>query len=312
MLDGGSDRSGTFGFLVGLIVLVFTGVILSLLVDKRLGFSSDRLTVERETEADAAKLRTLERRLSAMRSKWEKELLPRSGQEDLLRRLSATQEAETRRLAELAPRKASVEAELEAVRAASAEYRASYRRQVRAAAAGERLAELKSLNGRTYREVTIRQVTADGIDFRHADGISRLGPSELDGTWRERFQWDPEEIPQAVAKAEPEAEPKAKPKTPAPPRKERPVPQTTEDELEELRAAVIATQADVDAALAEVGRSRSEAQTNRGRSVPGSLETWSERATRMEGVAKRLKTRNAAARARLAAVSPGDPALRIP
>lgn len=308
MLDGGSDRSGTFGFLVGLIVLVFTGVILSLLVDKRLGFSSDRLTVERETEADAAKLRTLERRLSAMRSKWEKELLPRSGQEDLLRRLSATQEAETRRLAELAPRKASLEADLEAVRAASAEYRAAYRRQVRAAAAGERLVELKSLNGRTYREVTIRQVTADGIDFRHADGISRLGPSELDGTWRERFQWDPEEQAlKPVAEPLPVAKPRPKP-SPA----EKPSPKVTENELEELREAVIATQADVDAALAEVAHARSEELTNRGRSVPGSLETWRDRATRLEGVAKRLKTRNLAARARLAAVSPGDPALRTP
>lgn len=308
MLDGGSDRSGTFGFLVGLIVLVFTGVILSLLVDKRLGFSSDRLTVERETEADAAKLRTLERRLSAMRSKWEKELLPRSGQEDLLRRLSATQEAETRRLAELAPRKASVEAELEAVAAEFAEYRAAYRRQVRAAAAGERLAELKSLNGRTYREVTIRQVTADGIDFRHADGISRLGPSELDGTWRERFQWDPEE--QAL-KPVAEPLPVAKPR-PTPSTAKKPSPKITENELEELREAVIATQADVDAALAEVAHARSEELTNRGRSVPGSLETWRDRATRLEGVAKRLKTRNLAARARLAAVSPGDPALRTP
>jgi hypothetical protein len=174
------------------------------------------------------------------------------------------------------------------------------------------VAELRSLNGRTYREVAIRQVTAEGIEFRHADGISRLSPADLEAAWRERFQWDPEEIPKAVAKAESKAEPKAEPKKPASPRKERPAPQTTEDELEELRAAVIATQADVDAALAEVGRSRSEALTNRGRSVPGSLETWSERATRMEGVAKQLKTRNAAARARLAAVSPGDPALRMP
>ena len=308
MLDGGSDRSGTFGFLAGMIVLVFTGVVLSLLVDKRLGFSSDRLTVERETEADAAKLRTLERRLSAMRSKWEKELLPRSGQEDLLRRWSAALEAETRRLAELAPRRESVEAELAALRAESADYRAAYRRQVRSAAAGERLDELKSLNGRTYRDVMIRQITADGIEFRHADGISRLGPLELDGTWRERFQWDPEE---EIPKPEVKPVPVAKPRTTSSPTG-KPAPRITESELEELREAVITTQADVDATLAEVAQARAEELTNRGRSVPGSLETWRDRAARLEGVAKRLKARNLAARARLSAVSPGDPALRTP
>jgi hypothetical protein len=312
MLEESSDQSGTFGFLAGLIVLVFTGVILSLVVDKRLGFSSGRASMEREVEADVEKLRTLERRLAAMRNEWETELSPRAGQEERMRRMLAENEAGARRLEELGSQRAACEAGLASVRAESAEYRAAYRRQVRAEAAGERMAELRSLNGRTYREVAIRQVTAEGIEFRHADGISRLSPGDLEAAWRERFQWDPEEIPKAVAKAEPETEPKAKPKKPAPPRKERPVPQTTEDELEELRAAVIATQADVDAALAEVAHARAEELTNRGRSVPGSLETWRDRATRLEGVAKRLKTRNLAARARLAAVSPGDPALRTP
>lgn len=306
MLEESSDGSGTFGFLVGLIVLVFTGVILSLVVEKRLGFSSGRASMAREVEADVDKLGVLERRLAAMRNEWETDLAPRAGQEERMRRMLAESEAGARRLEELESQRVACEAGLAALRAESAEYRAAYRRQVRAAAAGERVAELRSLNGRTYREVAIRQVTAEGIEFRHADGISRLSPADLDAAWRERFQWDPEEIPKAVAQTEPEVDVKR----PASPRPERRVPQDTADELEELRAAVIATQADVDAALAEVGRSRSEALTNRGRSVPGSLETWSERAIRMEGVAKRLKTRNEAARARLAAVSPGDPVLR--
>jgi hypothetical protein len=45
---------------------------------------------------------------------------------------------------------------------------------------------------------------------------------------------------------------------------------------------------------------------NRGRSVPGSLETWSERAVRMETASVRLRSQYMAARGKLAALAPSD------
>lgn len=69
------------------------------------------------------------------------------------------------------------------------EYRERYRTKIRNEAVNEQWAEIKTIKGKSYFNVTIRKVTADGIEFTHSTGISRLPCSSLDNTWHTRFQW---------------------------------------------------------------------------------------------------------------------------
>jgi hypothetical protein len=62
----------------------------------------------------------------------------------------------------------------------------------------------------------------------------------------------------------------------------------------------------------ELARARAGSQANRGRSVPGSLETWPEKVKRMESLSAKFREQYLAARAKLAAAVPDDPLLRTP
>jgi hypothetical protein len=54
MIGDSNEQSGTVGFLVGIIVLVFVGIAFSLLVDKRFRFSSGKATLAQTVEDQRA------------------------------------------------------------------------------------------------------------------------------------------------------------------------------------------------------------------------------------------------------------------
>lgn len=69
----------------------------------------------------------------------------------------------------------------------------THRDRVRESAKGEKLASLRTKNGETYSQVTIRSVNAVGVDIRHQHGSKRIPFEELSADFQERFQYDPEE-----------------------------------------------------------------------------------------------------------------------
>lgn len=86
------------------------------------------------------------------------------------------------------------------------DYRAGYRAQVREDAVGEKFPELKTVSGTVYEEVEIREVTEVGISIRHKDGSGRITYEELTEEWQLRFQFDPKEKAEALAREQAERE----------------------------------------------------------------------------------------------------------
>ncbi|RYD37671.1 MAG: hypothetical protein EOP87_03060 [Verrucomicrobiaceae bacterium] len=86
------------------------------------------------------------------------------------------------------------------------DYRAGYRTQVREDAVGEKFPELKTVSGTVYAEVEIREVTEVGISIRHKDGSGRITYEELTEEWQQRFQFDPKEKAEALAREQAERE----------------------------------------------------------------------------------------------------------
>lgn len=315
MIGDSNEQSGTVGFLVGIIILVFAGIFFSLLADKRFKFSSGKASLEESVNDGRRHVAKLEGQLEASKELWKKKVQPLEKQPEVLRAAADEARESGSRLVSLRQRLKAAEAELLAVEEGFRAYRDQYRKQVRLAAVGEELPELQSLSGRTYSQVTVTRVSVDGLDFKHSHGIGRLGPDELDESWRERFQWHPEEQPKAappvakapaVVNAQPAGKPRGEKGSPAPDPKEE-----AAKKLAGLRRDVTEALRFLQKAEGELGRARAEAQNSRARSVPGSLETWEDKVKRMESLAEKFRGQYNAARAKLAAVAPDD-SLLIP
>lgn len=315
MIGDSNEQSGTVGFLVGIIVLVFAGIVFSLLADKRFKFSSGKASLEENVNDGKRQVAKLEARLEASKELWKKRVQPLEKQPDELKAAADRARETGSRLVSLRQRLKAVEAELLAADDAFRGYRDQYRKQVRLAAIGEELPELQARGGRTYSKVTVTRVTADGVDFKHSQGISRLRPEDLDESWLERFQWHPEEQPKAapavpapqVVAVEPAGKPSEETLSPEEGAKE-----AAEKKLAGLRRDVGEALRFLQKAEGELARARAEAQTNRARSVPGSLETWADKVKRMESLAEKFRAQYVAARGKLATAAPDDPLLRTP
>jgi hypothetical protein len=91
--------------------------------------------------------------------------------------------------------KAAIALKLQALAA----YKDEYRAYARGKAKGEAIAKLETLTGAVYNEVSIREVTAIGIQIRHADGQKRIPFEELPEAMKDHFQFDPKQKAEAVA-----------------------------------------------------------------------------------------------------------------
>lgn len=79
------------------------------------------------------------------------------------------------------------------------DYKDQYRAYVRGKAKGETLDTLETGSGVIYKNVSIREVTAVGIQIRHDDGHKRIAFEELPEAMRDHFQFDPSQKAAAVA-----------------------------------------------------------------------------------------------------------------
>ncbi len=317
---GSDENSGIVGLLVGVMMLVFAGIFFSLLVDKRFSFSSGRISLETEIADQANQIESLEDHVEKVRELWRKSQAPLAGQDEQVKSLEREVALQTSTLAELEERKESLLTEVRDVEERFAEYRNGYLRQVRAAAIGEELGSLQTRSGKVFANATIREVNAAGMVVHHEQGLARLSPNDLDVSWNERFQWDAEEA-EAQRRREQERmqahlrsiqKVRERPVVEERPRRaSRPAkPAAASREIEALRQEVITIRARMEEAETQAANARTEAQFSRGRSVPGSLETWEQRANRLDATARRLRTQYITVRGKLAAVAPRDPALR--
>lgn len=78
-------------------------------------------------------------------------------------------------------------------------YKDEYRAFAWAKAKDETLESLTTLAGEVYKNVNIREVTAVGIEIRHAEGHKRIPYEELPVALKDRFQFDPKLKEKAVA-----------------------------------------------------------------------------------------------------------------
>ena len=310
------EQSGVFTFLVGMIVLVLVGVGLSLLVDRRFRFSQGEAALERTIHAEGEELAGLSARKDELETEWAATGPGRSGDAAELTALKRDSSGHERRLGDLRLRLASLTDEIPKLEASFSQYRERYRQAEWSKAVGESLGDLTVRGDRQYRRAQITRVTEVGLEIRHEDGIARLQAPDLPAELRERFQWDDARRTKALQderKHHEEVTKVAAPEEAAPPARSggQPFVRETPDQenLAKLRADVVRWKSRVGLLRSEHATARSQASYG-APSVPGSLETWSARATRLGAELAKARAALALARERLATVSPGDSLLR--
>jgi hypothetical protein len=278
------------------------GVALSLMVDRRLSFSSAKGGLEGEISDGAAELEFLRETLADRSRQWQTEGVDATRIADDLAVLNASLPSLAARRISLARDLADLDLTLAALEEEFSAYRGRYRRQAWHSAVGEALGELTLVDGRRYEDAVISQVTAVGLEIRHAHGTARIEASSLSSLWHARFQWDDEERRAKLHDEWLHRERMTAPVSAPPP----PVANREAD----VRAETLASSAaEVQALTERVARISTELETARNQarrsgqvSVPGSLQTWAARATQLAADLNRANAELSAAEIRLAAL----------
>ncbi|MES2475785.1 MAG: hypothetical protein V4640_08390 [Verrucomicrobiota bacterium] len=317
------EHPGIFTFMVGIIVIVLVAIGLSVMMEKRFAFSSGAVRLERETEVLAEEIHALRDRQDFVTGRLADLELPRArASKEFAKTKQTILEAGQRKQLLTTSRDELVKA-VQSGEEEFSKYRADYRLTSRNKAVGEEIGTLTLRDGRKYLESAITKVTDVGLEIRHQHGFARIQAPDLGKEWQERFQWDDEERRSRLKEEELAHARMSAPKTPHendPPKRVIPskvrVSKVTvqpeqlaqdRENLENLRITYSGWKSKVNRLRSD----HNEAVSNsaRQRSVPGSLETWNSRASRLRVQLTKARLELSAARARLSAVSPRDPLL---
>jgi predicted nucleic acid-binding Zn-ribbon protein len=312
------NQSGLFSFMVGCIIVVMTGVGISLMVDRRFSFSKGVTGLQRDMETGETELEQLKSDYQENSSQ-----LARESKQQML---AENHQALVRQIQQLEQRRTVLEASLKDLQTANhamqdefLKYKEKYRSQVRAEAVGQSLGNLIVRGGREYRKAVIVGVTDVGLEISHEEGRARVQAPDLDPALQERFQWNDEErrtrlkqelLQQETEPGGPAAMREKDTPTEKPTRLNREADVPDAEKLEALRRQVSAWKSRVAQLTSELHEARSKVAAGRQVSVPGSLETWQARAGRLGNELAKAKGELAATKAVLAALAPDDPVLR--
>lgn len=82
------------------------------------------------------------------------------------------------------------------------DYKNQYRAQVRQAAVGTKMPELRTADGKVFKDVEISKVTAIGVDVRHQDGLGRVGFEQLPQDLQDLYQFEKAQMVAEVSREE--------------------------------------------------------------------------------------------------------------
>lgn len=311
------ENSGLFTFMVGLIVLVMAAVGLSLLMDRRFQFSSGVSELRHEVKLGDTEISELKNKNEYLNQSLAESGTRRLSESQTYKELASQSESRGRRQADLVKTRDELLSVVTVLEGKFSAYRASYRRETWAAAVGENLGNLTLRSGRTYQQVSIRRVTDVGLEIQHADGIARVQGPELDAKFQERFQWDDEERRLRLKEESENFDNHGNDKTPGggtevvttQSESAREANKARNAERNLKRAAQRQNVRNWKSKVRQLTSEQAEAvsrSTYGSKSVPGSLETWQNKAARLSGDLAKARAALAAAKADLSAISPSD------
>jgi hypothetical protein len=192
-----SRGPGVIGMVLALVVLAGFGVLFMFAFDERLQ-GGDR-TIESVIAEQSKEIE----RLQASIKHGEKELTKTPALLATARELTAAKRDNQFRDGHIDSLRQGVAAANKSIDAKTTEfdaYKDQYRAFVRSRAKGQTMERLVTRKGVIYQNVSLREVTAIGIQIMHTDGQKRIPFEELPAEMQDRFQFDPNQKSAAVAR----------------------------------------------------------------------------------------------------------------
>lgn len=307
--DTGGHQS-LFAYLGGLILLVFAGIILSLAMEKRHGNQKEASSLESKISSQAELIGDLKRQTDTMASRLNDSIIRSDDQGKEMEKLTALLSEQRITLRRLEEEQSQLQAGNLSLEESAEQFLSNQRKTARRKIVGITNAQLILADGTAYQDVTIRSVKGQVLSFSHARGFARVNLKELNEAWKAKLAWSPDElITRGSEESTPESPSRTEPRTVT-------EPDDSPSRIEEKRAAISAARSEFieqrnlyQRAISETANARSKTHGSE-RSVPGSLETWEERAQRMDRLVQKYRFTYQLARDKLMAVSPGDPLLQ--
>lgn len=313
------ELGGLYAILLGVVVLVFAGIGVSLVFDNQISLDRAESDMQRIIDRQEETILDLEGDIKDARRRWREDYAPRLDQADRTATLRRELDVITSRRELLSERRSDLAAAIPELEEQTSDYVSRLRTRARSRLVGRSFDRFELRDGREYADVRIRGVDDHGIRISHATGIARLAFADFTDKWREKVHWRPDE--QGTGNETPPSSPETPPRTMERER-ERERQRAVTDKLAEqeeqtahldrLRRRLRATRQRYISLRQSAREARSRANRGDQRSVPGSLETWAERAERLDQRRQRVYLRYREYFADLAEIAPGDRLLDDP
>lgn len=182
--------------IMALVVLLGFGTLFMFAFDE--GAQGADISIEATIARQAKEIESLRSNIERNKTRLAKapELKQRATSFTVLARSNQSRDAELDSLREGV---SSAKGKLDKLMADFEAYKDEYRAAARAAAKGEELESLETTDGKVYQNVSIREVTAVGMQIRHQAGQTRIPFERLPEDIQDRFQFDPKQKEQAIA-----------------------------------------------------------------------------------------------------------------
>jgi len=190
-----SRGPGVIGTLLALIVLVGFGTLMMVASDNSKGSGLGAKIKEKKGAIRA---------LKGQGEHWKTAAVEYDARRKQLGKLESLQHKVKRQLNHISDRKTEVSSakdDLAKMNERFEDYKKKYRIAERARAAGEKMAELKTKDGKVYEQVKVLEINAIGMKIMHKAGNTRVHYKRLSDELQDRFQFT-EEGAQVIAKRE--------------------------------------------------------------------------------------------------------------
>ena len=305
---GSDGHEGFFTFLLGLIMLVLLGVGFTLIADQKMWFGELGAKMGAESQHRQEEIGNLRAKLDAASDKLRLfESAERKHQEQF-ESIELQDHLARDRYNQANIRMHELGDSIAQTREAFRQYRANLRKKVWAASVGRHLGDLRLKSGRVFNNAKIMKVTEQGLDIVHKHGTLTIPARDLPSEYQERFQWehlflDRFQLADEGVKMQ-SSEPLLSGNV-----IRHSEPNPASDRILTARANFQAADRKLAAIREDCNLASSMSESSRSRSVPGSLETWSDRLVQLKRDLSAAKIAYTRARAELVSLSPSDPLL---
>jgi len=190
---------GVIGMVMALVVLLGFGLLFTFAFDE--GMQGGEQTIESVIAGQVKEIDRLKTNIQVGEISLASAPTRNAAARDLSR-LKAESGAGKDRIAKLKDSVAATQTAIDERKQSFEAYKDQYRAFIRGGAKGKTMDTLRTVDGKTFNKVVIKEVSAVGIQIQHDDGHKRIVFEDLPEEMRDYYQFDPNQKQDALKKEE--------------------------------------------------------------------------------------------------------------